>query len=235
MAYDLYNADTDPNLIYYNYATTLVQPTVTTNIAGDTTIITTINGNSGGGASGPAITFTGGTTGLDFNATGNTITLTGTLIEASGGTGKSSYTKGDLLVASAATSLNKQAVGANGTVLTADSTQTTGVRWVNPATAELNIVTIDFTDTPYSVTDTNDVILVNANGGVIAVELPDGSTTQQKVYYIKKIDASANVVNINADTGDTVDGNPTEALTAQYQFRGVVPDNATGNWSIVSS
>lgn len=235
MAYDLYNTDTDANLIYYNYATTLVQPTITANISGDTTIITTINGNAGSGASGPTITFTGGTTGLDFNATGNTITLTGTLVEASGGTGKSSYAKGDLLVASATTTLNRQAVGANGTVLTADSTQATGVRWVNPATAELNVVTIDFTDTPYSVTDTDDVILVNANGGVIAVELPDGSTAQQKVYYIKKIDATANAVNINADAGQTIDGNPTESLAAQYDVRGIVPDNSTGNWSVVSS
>ncbi len=89
MAWDIYNSDVDPNGIYYNiYSSTLSTPNVSvTNITGDTTIITTINGNSGSGASGPAITFTGGTTGLDFDATGQTITLTGTLVIANGGTG----------------------------------------------------------------------------------------------------------------------------------------------------
>lgn len=74
----------------YTYAT-YAQPvpsTTVTNITGDvTTIITTINGNSGGGASGPSVTFSGGTTGLDFDASGSSITLQGTLVIANGGTG----------------------------------------------------------------------------------------------------------------------------------------------------
>lgn len=87
MAYELYNVDTDPVLTYYNYATNLAQPTFTTNISGDTTIVTTINGGGGGQATGPTVTFTGGTTGMNFVASGNTISLEGTLVVANGGTG----------------------------------------------------------------------------------------------------------------------------------------------------
>jgi len=48
---------------------------------------------------------------------------------ALGGTGNSTYTKGDLLQATGTSALGKLAVGANNTVLIADNTQTTGSRW----------------------------------------------------------------------------------------------------------
>jgi hypothetical protein len=53
----------------------------------------------------------------------------GTVAVARGGTGLASYTKGDLLAASAATTLTKLGVGTNGHVLTADSAEATGLKW----------------------------------------------------------------------------------------------------------
>lgn len=46
-----------------------------------------------------------------------------------GGTGQTVYTKGDLLVAKSSSVLSRIAVGGDGTVLVADSTQETGVKW----------------------------------------------------------------------------------------------------------
>lgn len=46
-----------------------------------------------------------------------------------GGTGQTSYTKGDLLVASSSSVLGKLSVGNDGLSLVADSSQTTGVNW----------------------------------------------------------------------------------------------------------
>lgn len=48
---------------------------------------------------------------------------------AQGGTGNTSYAKGDILVATGATTLAKLPVGADGTVLTADAAQTTGLKY----------------------------------------------------------------------------------------------------------
>jgi hypothetical protein len=58
-------------------------------------------------------------------------TWNGTAIAANhGGTGQTSYAaKGDLLVSSGTTTLTKLTVGSNTQVLTADSTQATGVKW----------------------------------------------------------------------------------------------------------
>jgi hypothetical protein len=61
-----------------------------------------------------------------------TFELTNDLVQASeGGTGLSDYSRGDLLVASNASTLTKLSVENDGQVLVTDSTQTTGLRWSN--------------------------------------------------------------------------------------------------------
>jgi hypothetical protein len=55
--------------------------------------------------------------------------VTGALAAANGGTGQSSFTKGDILAAANSTTLNKLAVGTDGQVLTADAASTNGVKW----------------------------------------------------------------------------------------------------------
>ncbi len=58
----------------------------------------------------------------------------GTAIGATyGGTGQSSFTKGDILVATDATTLTKLGVGSNDQVLTADSSAASGVKWAGAA------------------------------------------------------------------------------------------------------
>lgn len=68
-----------------------------------------------------SVALSGGTTGLSVSGspitTSGTITLSGTLIAANGGTGLSSYAVGDLLYASGATTLAKLAGVATGNVL----------------------------------------------------------------------------------------------------------------------
>jgi len=73
--FDDTNIDTNPPLIYTQYDVPQTVNESITNISGDTTIINTINGNSGK-ASGPTVTISGGSTGYDFVASGNTIALT---------------------------------------------------------------------------------------------------------------------------------------------------------------
>jgi len=46
-----------------------------------------------------------------------------------GGTGQTSYAKGDLLVAQSSSVLSKLTIGSNNQILVADSTQNTGVKW----------------------------------------------------------------------------------------------------------
>jgi hypothetical protein len=82
--------------------------------------------SSSGGVT--SVTCGTGLTGGTFTTTG-TCALTTPVTAANGGTGQTTYTKGDLLCASGSTTLVKLAVGTNGQVLTSDSTAACGVSW----------------------------------------------------------------------------------------------------------
>ena len=76
-----------------------------------------------GGTTGQALTKNSGTDyDTHWSTVGGTETLPVTIIDA----------KGDLIAGTAADTAARLAVGTNGTVLLADSTQTTGVRWATP-------------------------------------------------------------------------------------------------------
>jgi hypothetical protein len=65
----------------------------------------------------------------------------GTLAVARGGTNAASYAKGDLLAASATTTLTKLTVGTNGQVLRANSATATGLEWGNDFVGTVTTVT----------------------------------------------------------------------------------------------
>lgn len=68
------NIDTSYALIYQQYSPPVIAPITFTSTGNTTTIINTINGNSGQ-ATGPTITLSGGVTGYVFNAGAGTIDL----------------------------------------------------------------------------------------------------------------------------------------------------------------
>ncbi|MBU0897767.1 hypothetical protein KJ806_01405, partial [Patescibacteria group bacterium] len=88
--------------------------------------------------SGPVVDFKKASTSVFYINDIGAITLgvwNGTTIGAEyGGTGLTSYTKGDLLIGSGTTTLEKLAIGLNGKVLTASSTAIGGISWEAVAT-----------------------------------------------------------------------------------------------------
>ncbi len=99
----------------------------------------------------------------------------GTLNVARGGTNIASYAKGDLIAASASTTLNKLTVGANGYILSADSTQTTGLQWIANTVGTVTGVTVT---APLGVTNgtTTPALTVSAGSTSAAgvLQLTDG-------------------------------------------------------------
>ena len=59
-----------------------------------------------------------------------------------GGTNIAAYTKGDLIAASGATTLNNLAVGTNGYILSANSSETTGLEWIENKVGTVTEVTV---------------------------------------------------------------------------------------------
>lgn len=86
--YNDYNSQLDTDFTYTaEYQPFAFTTTIAPIVIEGSAPVTVINGGGGGQAVGPNVTFTGGSTGLNFVAAGNTLSLTGTLVIANGGTG----------------------------------------------------------------------------------------------------------------------------------------------------
>jgi hypothetical protein len=85
------------------------------------------------------------------------------------------------------------------------------------------------TTTPYTVTNANDVLLVDATAAPVTVNLPAVATVRKKLYYFKKIDASANAMTLDPNGAETVDSGATLATTVQFTAYTLYP-TAAGWW-----
>lgn len=84
----------------------------------------------------------------------------------------------------------------------------------------------------YTLTDADDVILMDCTSGNKTVTLHAVASAKQKPYYIKKIDSSGNSMTIDGNASETIDGATTKVTTVQYTSYTIIPNNA-GEWSIV--
>lgn len=89
-------------------------------------------------------------TGISGGGTSGTVTVTNSMATAM-------TTKGDIIVATGSGTFVRQAVGSNGQVLTADSTQADGVVWASPASGGMTLLsttTLSGSSTSISITPT---------------------------------------------------------------------------------
>jgi hypothetical protein len=83
----------------------------------------------------------------------------------------------------------------------------------------------------YTVTesDRDKLILVDASGGAVTITLLAAATAGNGFrVVIKKTDSSANVVTVDGNLSETIDGSTTSALSAQYDSDNLICDGS--NW-----
>lgn len=78
----------------------------------------------------------------------------------------------------------------------------------------------------YTAANTDTVILCDASGGAFTVTLPAAADNTGKVFYLKKIDSSANAVTIDGNGAETIDDATTLVLSGQYDAAMLVSDGA---------
>ena len=158
----------------------------------------------------------------------NNIT-SGTLAVARGGTGLASYTKGDLIAASGATTLAKLPVGVNGYVLKANSATVTGLEWgVNPAGTVTTVSSSTAALTVATATTTPALTIRAASTSVDGiVQLSDSTSTTSSVLAATPT-AVKSAYDLAAlalpKAGGTVTGDITLGTNIGIQFEGTIDD-----------
>lgn len=89
-------------------------------------------------------------------------------------------------------------IGADGTVMTADSAQATGNKWAAPAAPLLNVIT---KNADYDALVGDDAILCDPSGGAFTITFYAASGNSGKEITITNIDVGGNIVTIDPDSG----------------------------------
>lgn len=76
------------------------------------------------------------------------------------------------------------------------------------------------------------VILVDASSGSVTINLPAASGLSGREYTIKKIDSSTNIVTVDANGGETIDGILTKLLYTENESVTIICDGT--NWEILN-
>lgn len=81
---------------------------------------------------------------------------------------------------------------------------------------------LTFADSPVTVAPGDRLLIVNAVGGPVVLNIPTGASKKGRFFEVIKTDASANAVTVTPGGGQTINGGATLAITTQWQTVGIV-------------
>ena len=135
------------------------------------------------------------------------------------------FTAIHILSTGAITPLHASDSGDN--LLLAGVLEAQGAGWI----AGLHVAITTKTDTDYTLTVNDDIVLFDTGATTRTATLPAASVVIGKIYHVKKIDAGIGFVTIDGNASETIDGDLTPDITAQYESFSIVSDGS--NWYVI--
>lgn len=128
---------------------------------------------------------------------------------------------------------NSTATLGNATITLGSTTSTVGNLTLSSATVNGAAFAYVAKTAGYTVTATDYTVAANASTGALSITLPTSVGITGKVYVVKKMDSTANVVTVATTSSQTIDGATTRALSLQYDAIMVQADGA--NWIVIGN
>jgi hypothetical protein len=144
-------------------------------------------------------------------------------------------TKGDMYVATAASTVTRIGAGTNDYVLTADSTDSKGIKWAPAPTTSLNLTFNAQTGTTYTLVsgDVNKLVTLN-NAAAVTVTVPNGVFTTGQQINLQQLGAGQVSIVSDGTTVLTSTGATSTApkLRAQYSACTIVC-TSSNNFTVI--
>lgn len=96
---------------------------------------------------------------------------------------------------------------------------------------ESNTVNVVTKTSNYTMTNSNDVVLVDSSSGNVTITLQAVASATVKRYTVKKIDSSSNTVTVQGNGVEQIDGANTQIIRYQYNSFDMVPNGSF--WSVI--
>ena len=124
-------------------------------------------------------------------------------------------------------------LSATGSVGFEGNTDITGSLTLSGSLLNTGTVSYDHTLSPYTLTGTEQFVLINPSGGNVTINMPDAATYPGRQIFFKLTQAAgANTVTLQRQGSDTIDGATTYTdLDVQYESISVVSNGSNG-WFI---
>jgi hypothetical protein len=104
---------------------------------------------------------------------------------------------------------------------------------VQPTVSTVPNESVRTESTNYSIQPSDGMILGDASGGDITFDLPAAALNEGKKFIISKLDSSSNLVTIDANAAEEIDGKTTVELNREFQSIHIISDGS--GWRIISS
>lgn len=166
---------------------------------------------------------------LPVGTNGQVLTSDGTDVsweDASGGFSDPLTTDGDIIVRDSGTT-TRLGIGTNGQVLSVTSG---APAWEDAAAATFTVRSGSGTIT---VVDTDNVIVADGTSGTAIVNLPPAGDVSGRAFTVKRADSTSNIVQVNADGAELIDGSPSFNIDTESQSVTVLSDGS--NWIKLNS